>query len=115
MSIEKRINSHNRLTTLQGQKTSVNASHNSLYTRSTGVKIRWKEDTEVTILIHNTAGHLVRKLDLGYKQAGFYISKNRAARWNGRSEADEELSNGVYFYTIKADHYTATRRMVIAR
>jgi flagellar hook assembly protein FlgD len=69
----------------------------------------------VIIRIYASAGQLVRTLDLGKKPTGAYLSKEEAAHWDGRNEAGEKLSNGVYFYTIQAGEFTATKKMAIAK
>ncbi len=73
------------------------------------------EDINVTIRIYSIAGQLVRTLNLGHKSAGIYISKNRAACWNGMNEAGEPVSSGVYLYTFHAGDYIATKKMIIAK
>jgi flagellar hook assembly protein FlgD len=73
------------------------------------------KDVKVTIRIYNASGRLIRSLDLGQKQAGFYTSKNRAAYWDGRNEYGERVSSGLYFYTIQAGGYTATRKMLLLK
>jgi hypothetical protein len=72
-------------------------------------------DTHVIICVHDAAGHLVRILDLGHKQPGYYTSKDRAAYWDGRNEAGEPVASGVYFYTLQAGSYKATRKLTIMR
>ncbi len=69
----------------------------------------------VTVKIHDMSGHLVRTLNLGYKPAGFYTTKDRAAYWEGKNEAGEQVSSGIYFYTIKAGDFVATKKMIVAR
>lgn len=69
----------------------------------------------VTISIYNINGQLVRILNLGHREAGLYLSKGRAAYWDGRSDIGEQTASGVYFYTIKAGGFRATRRMVLLR
>ncbi|MFC1712705.1 Ig-like domain-containing protein [Candidatus Poribacteria bacterium] len=81
----------------------------------TWIPYQLKESDKVTIQIFNVAGELVRKLDLGYKSAGLYVSSSRAAYWNGRNEAGEQVSSGVYFYNIQAGEFTATKKMVVAK
>ena len=69
----------------------------------------------VVIKIHDMSGRLIRTLDIGHISAGFYTTKEKAAYWDGRNGAGEEVSSGVYFYTIQAGDFTATRKLVIAR
>ena len=74
------------------------------------------EDTNVAIRIYDVTGRLVRTLDLGHKPAGFYTSKDKSAYWDGRNEAGEQISSGIYFYTIQAgSSFAATKKMVVAR
>ncbi|MFC1718396.1 T9SS type A sorting domain-containing protein, partial [Candidatus Poribacteria bacterium] len=72
-------------------------------------------ESRVTIRVHDMLGRLVRALDLGTKPAGFYTDKSRAAYWDGKNEAGEQVSSGVYFYTIQAGDFTATKKMVVAK
>jgi len=72
-------------------------------------------DSRINIRIHDMSGRLVRTLDLGTKSAGFYTTKSKAAYWDGRNEAGEQIASGIYFYTIQAGEYTATRKMVVAQ
>ena len=67
------------------------------------------------VRIYTSTGQLIRTLDLGYKLAGLYIGKEEAAHWDGRNETGEYVSSGVYFYTIQAGDFTATRKMVVER
>lgn len=72
-------------------------------------------DVDIAIRIYDVSGKLIRTLDLGHKPAGFYISKSKAAYWDGRNKAGEEVSSGVYFYTIQAGEFTAAKKMVVDR
>ena len=70
---------------------------------------------EVTVIIHAADGRLIRTLALGHQPAGVYQSKTRAAYWDGRNELGESVASGVYFYTLKAGDFTATRKMLIRK
>ena len=53
--------------------------------------------------------------DVGLKPRGYYLARERAVYWDGRNEDGEPVSSGVYFYTLNADDYAETRRMVIVK
>jgi len=73
------------------------------------------KDVAVTIRIYNTKGQLIRTLHLGDQEAGIYMTKNRAAYWNGRDATGESVSSGVYLYQLQAGDFSAMRRMVIIK
>ncbi len=79
------------------------------------IAYRLSSDIEVFIRIYDMAGRLIRTLNLGYKPAGLYDSKSKAAYWDGMNEAGEKVSSGIYFYNIKAGNFVATKKLVIAK
>jgi hypothetical protein len=72
-------------------------------------------DAVVIIRIYNTNGQLVRQMDLGKQKAGSYVDKKKAAYWDGKDQSGNAVASGVYFYTLKAGDFQATRRMVIVK
>ena len=70
---------------------------------------------DVTLTIYDTQGALVRELDLGYQQAGYYTNRTRAAYWDGRNHLGEAVGSGVYFYQLRAGDYSAIQKMVILK
>jgi hypothetical protein len=74
-----------------------------------------REDADVLIKIFDVSGKLVRTIHLGYKDAGFYVSRDKAAYWNGRNEQGETVGSGVYFYTLETGKFSATRKMMIVK
>ncbi len=81
----------------------------------TWIPYQLPDDMDVCIRIYSVSGQLIKKLELGHKTAGSYTSKDKAAYWDGKNEAGEKVSSGVYFYTIQAGDFTATRKMVVAK
>jgi len=81
----------------------------------TRIPYQLKEGTDVTIRIYSATGELVRELNLGHKPAGLYAGHDRAAYWDGRNGAGEQLASGVYFYTIQAGEFVATKKMILAK
>ena len=83
-------------------------------------------DSLVMISIYNAKGNLIRLLHLGNQNAGIYMTKDKAAHWDGRDRAGEKVASGVYFYALQVEHqrnsdgygtgkFISTRKMVIAK
>ena len=81
----------------------------------TWIPYQLSQSAEVSIHIHNVAGHLVRTLDLGLKPTGSYMTPSTAAYWDGKNSVGEHVASGVYFYTLQTADFAATRRMVILK
>ena len=69
----------------------------------------------VVIRIYNVTGRLVRTLNLGQKTDGAYVSKEKAAYWDGRNATGEKVSSGVYFYLMEAGSFRGAKKMLIVR
>ena len=81
----------------------------------TWIPYQLAEPAEVTIRIYAVDGSLVRVLSLGHKATGSYQNRTRAAYWDGRNSIGEPVASGVYFYTLTAGDFTATRKMLIQK
>jgi len=81
----------------------------------TWIPYQLAQASDVTISIFSVSGRLVRRLDLGHKEAGFYMSKDKAVHWDGRNDGGEGLASGVYFYVMRAGDFTATRKMLLEK
>ena len=81
----------------------------------TWIPYQLRESGEVTVRIHSITGELIRELKLGYKSAGLYVTKDRAAYWDGRTESGERAASGVYFYTISAGDFRETKKLIILK
>ena len=66
-------------------------------------------------MIYDIKGRVVQDIDLGHQRAGIYRNKSRAAYWDGRNALGEPVASGVYFYTLTAGDFTATRKMLIRK
>ena len=73
------------------------------------------EPGDVRLTIYGIDGQVVRTLSLGCQAAGVYQSRSRAAYWDGRNSIGEPVASGVYFYTLTAGDFTATRKMLIRK
>jgi len=81
----------------------------------TWIPFKLASDASITINIYNVNGQLIRTIALGYKAAGAYLNKDKAAYWNGMGNLGEKVASGVYFYTLQAGNFTATRRMIVVK
>ena len=81
----------------------------------TWIPYQLAEPAEVSISVYAADGKLVRTLDLGHQPIDIYHQRNRAAHWNGCNEFGEPVASGVYFYTLKAGEFSATRKMLIKK
>ena len=81
----------------------------------TWIPYQLAEAADVTLTIYAVGGSLVRTLALGHQPIGIYQGKSRAAYWDGKNNLGEPVASGVYFYTITAGDFTATRKMLIAK
>ena len=81
----------------------------------TWIPFKLASDSPIVIDIYDIKGKLVRRMDLGSKEAGYYLDRRSAAHWDGRSQTGERVASGIYLYTIKAGKFTATRRMVMVK
>ena len=81
----------------------------------TWIPYQLSEPAEVTVSIYSVDGRLVRTLELGQMPSGVYRSRSRAAYWDGRNAQGESVASGVYFYTLRAGDFSATRKLVIRK
>ena len=91
------------------------ANYPNPFNPETWLPYQLANDAEVAIRIYSSTGHLVRHLDLGFQEAGYYVGKSRAAYWDGRNDLGEQLASGVYFYQLRTPESSAPRKMVIRK
>ena len=65
--------------------------------------------------IYAPTGQLVRRLSPGIMPAGDYASQAKAVYWDGHNQIGETVNSGIYLYTIAADDFVATRKMLIRK
>ena len=81
----------------------------------TWIPYQLAKPAEVTLTLYDIRGVVVRRLKLGHQAAGFYQSRSRAIHWDGRNNIGEKVASGVYFYTLTAGEFTATRKLLIRK
>jgi len=81
----------------------------------TWIPFKLAQDTPVIISIYDTKGQLIRTISLANRNAGIYTTKANAAYWDGRDSLGEKVASGIYYYTLQAGEFRATRKMLIVK
>ena len=103
------------LLTLTPKETALLSNYPNPFNPETWIPYQLASPAEITLHIHAVDGSLVRTLSLGHKAIGTYQNRSRAAYWDGKNELGERVASGVYFYTLTADDFNATRKMIIRK
>ena len=70
-----------------------------------------RDRTRVSVKVFDVAGRLVRTLLEDDRAAGTV----HRVTWDGRNDAGESVSSGVYFYRLVANDFTQTKKMVLLK
>ncbi len=105
----------NLLKVLTPKATALLPNYPNPFNPETWIPYQLAKPAEVTLRIYTANGKVVRKLAIGQQPAGMYQEKNRAAYWDGKNAQGEPVSSGVYFYSITAGDFSATRKMLIRK
>ena len=97
------------------ERTGLLPNYPNPFNPETWIPYQLANPADVSLTIYDINGRIVRDLDLGHQRAGMYHSRARAAFWDGRNAVGEPVASGVYFYTLKAGDFTATRKMLIRK
>ena len=100
---------------LAPKETALLANYPNPFNPETWIPYQLAKPTAVTLTIYAVDGSVVRTLDVGHQAAGIYQGKNRAAYWDGKNAQGERVASGLYFYTLSAGDFTATRKMLIRK
>ena len=103
------------LATVLPQETALLANYPNPFNPETWIPYHLSKDADVTLTIYAIDGQVVRRLTLGHQPAGMYQNRSRAAYWDGKNAFGEPIASGVYFYTLTAGDFTATRKMLIRK
>jgi len=97
------------------KKTALLANYPNPFNPETWIPYQLANPAEVTVCIYKANGTMIRVLAIGHQPAGIYEDRHRAAYWDGRNGNGESAASGVYFYTLTAGDFTATRKMVVRK
>ena len=97
------------------RETALHANFPNPFNPETWIPYQLAAPNEVMLTIYDMNGGVVRRLEIGHRPAGLYRNRSRAAYWDGRNGRGESVASGVYFYTLTAGGFSATRKMLIRK
>ena len=100
---------------LTPEKTALLANYPNPFNPETWIPYQLSKAANVSVTIYASDGSVVQTLVLGHQETGMYKNRSRAAYWDGKNELGESVASGLYFYTLTAGDFTATRRMLILK
>jgi flagellar hook assembly protein FlgD len=100
---------------LMPTKTRLLENYPNPFNPETWIPYQLAVDADVTITIYDVRGNAIRTLDLGHQPAGTYSGRSSAAYWDGRNDSGEAVASGLYFYTLSAGDFSATRKMLLRK
>ncbi len=103
------------LAALTPKETALLPNYPNPFNPETWIPYQLAKAADVTVTIYAVDGTVVRQLVFGHQPIGIYQGKSRAAYWDGKNNLGEPVASGVYFYTLTAGDFTATRKMLIRK
>ena len=87
----------------------LNAEPNPFKTQ-TAIRYSLTNETDVSLLVYDISGKLVRTLVNEKKNLGVY-----SVNWDGTDEQGKKLSQGIYFYLLKTGEQTISKKILMLR
>ena len=109
------VNLQKLLDALIPEKTKLLKNYPNPFNPETWIPYQLSEPAEVSLRIYTPDGKIVQSFMLGYQNTGIYKNRSRAIYWNGKNNFGEPVASGLYFYTLTAGDFTATRKMLITK
>ncbi|OYD16782.1 hypothetical protein CH333_02715 [candidate division WOR-3 bacterium JGI_Cruoil_03_44_89] len=80
------------------------------FSRTTAIRYELPRKTHTVLKVYSLTGQVVKTLVEGNVEAGIHT-----VYWDGTTDGNMKVANGVYFYRIKAEGFSETRRMLLVR
>ena len=103
------------LVAMRPRKTALLSNYPNPFNPETWIPYQLATASDTQITIYDARGTLVRQFDLGHQPVGLYQTRSRAVYWDGTNALGESVASSVYFYTLTAGEFTATRKLTIRK
>ncbi len=91
-------------------KFNLHQNHPNPFNPITTIRYDLPEATNVTISIYDMMGRKVRNLINSNQISGY-----KSVIWNGTNDNGELVSGGMYFYSIRTNTYSQTKKMILLK
>ena len=115
IELVKRFLRHLLMPTNSPLETKLYANYPNPFNPETWIPYQLAENAEISIRIYDTSGKIVKTLFSGHQASGYYITRGKAAYWDGRNESGEAVASGVYIYELVTPKTKHTKRLVILK
>ena len=88
----------------------LNQNYPNPFNLSTTIEYSLPRVTDVSLIIYNILGQVIRKWDYEFQQAGLY-----SVPWDGRDESGHVVASGVYIYRLQTANYSQSKRMILLK
>lgn len=95
---------------LQPLRFALQQNYPNPFNPQTTIGYQLAKESTVTLTIYNIQGRKVRTLVQSAQPAGRYTIV-----WNGRNDAGQQVSSGMYVYILRAGSFVQTRKMMLLR
>ena len=89
---------------------SLSQNYPNPFNPETEIQYGLPKDCQVRLDVYNLLGQRVITLVDEHQEAGYW-----SLSWDARDTDGREVSSGIYFYTLKAETFVATKRMVLVK
>ena len=80
------------------------------FNSATVIRFSLPRDEDVELSLYNLQGQKVTTLIAGVRQTGVHT-----VRWDGREESGQELTSGLYLYSLRTGTRVETRKLMLVR
>jgi len=92
-------------------RNSLSQNYPNPFNPQTTISFSLREKSHVSLKIYNVAGALVKTLVNDVRAPGVSYKQ----QWDGRNNAGQSVSSGVYFYKLVSKNFTQTKKMVLLK
>ena len=83
-------------------------NHPNPFNPITQINYQLSKNSHIKIEVYDMMGKLVKTLVNEFQSLGY-----RSIKWNGQNFENQKVSSGVYFYSLKSESFSATKKMIL--